>query len=261
MRGERPPVGHRGRRTGRGCGGRGRLPSRGDGRARRGSRDARTWASAPRSSRRRRPCSSRASSRTSRRPRCTTTSRCGPCSCAANTARCACSCATCSACRPRFARPVRDVGGRRARPRRGRRPDVVHPHPRGPSTIAGSDALGWVTPEGYRELLVERCVGRRARGRRRRSAGLAARRAVAAARWVCRSTGAACRTSRRSRSLDAIAPDGARIGTLANVAIHPVALGPECLAVSSDWVGPFRSGARARAGRHRRCCCPARSAT
>jgi hypothetical protein len=29
--------------------------------------------------------------------------------------------------------------------------------------------------------------------------------------------------------------------TIANVSIHPVALGPECLAVSSDWVGPFRA--------------------
>ena len=48
--------------------------------------------------------------------------------------------------------------------------------------------------------------------------------------------------------LDAIAPDGARVGTLANVAIHPVALGPECLAVSSDWVGSFRTALQARAG-------------
>ena len=38
------------------------------------------------------------------------------------------------------------------------------------------------------------------------------------------------------------------MGTLANVAIHPVALGPECLAVSSDWVGSFRTALEARAG-------------
>jgi hypothetical protein len=42
--------------------------------------------------------------------------------------------------------------------------------------------------------------------------------------------------------------DGSRVGTIANVSIHPVALGPECLAVSSDWVGPFRSALEARAG-------------
>src|SRR5437762_452896 len=40
--------------------------------------------------------------------------------------------------------------------------------------------------------------------------------------------------------LDAMGADGARIGSLSNLAIHPVALGPECLAVSADWVGPFR---------------------
>src|SRR5204863_6601939 len=48
--------------------------------------------------------------------------------------------------------------------------------------------------------------------------------------------------------LDAIGADGSRVGTLANVSIHPVALGPECLAVSSDWVGSFRRALQARAG-------------
>jgi hypothetical protein len=47
--------------------------------------------------------------------------------------------------------------------------------------------------------------------------------------------------------LDVIGLDGARLGTIANIAIHPVALGPECLAVSSDWVGPFRSQLEQRA--------------
>src|SRR6478752_4142902 len=49
-------------------------------------------------------------------------------------------------------------------------------------------------------------------------------------------------------ALDAIGSDGTRIGTLANIAIHPVALGPECLAVSSDWVGSFRTALEARIG-------------
>jgi hypothetical protein len=48
--------------------------------------------------------------------------------------------------------------------------------------------------------------------------------------------------------LDVVDPHGTRLGTLANVAIHPVALGPECLAVSSDWVGPFRRALERRAG-------------
>ena len=45
-----------------------------------------------------------------------------------------------------------------------------------------------------------------------------------------------------------VALDGSRIGTLANITIHPVALGPECLAVSSDWVGSFRRALEARVG-------------
>ena len=45
-----------------------------------------------------------------------------------------------------------------------------------------------------------------------------------------------------------IGDGGARVGTVGNVAIHPVALGPECLAVSSDWVGPFRAELERRAG-------------
>jgi hypothetical protein len=49
-------------------------------------------------------------------------------------------------------------------------------------------------------------------------------------------------------ALDVLGTDGARLGTLANISIHPVALGPECLAVSSDWVGPFRAELERRVG-------------
>src|SRR5439155_157141 len=48
--------------------------------------------------------------------------------------------------------------------------------------------------------------------------------------------------------VDVIGDGGARIGTVANVSIHPVVLGPECLAVSSDWVGPFRTELERRSG-------------
>ena len=48
--------------------------------------------------------------------------------------------------------------------------------------------------------------------------------------------------------LDVHRPDGSRIGALANVAIHPVALGPECLAVSADWIAPFRAALEADGG-------------
>ena len=122
----------------------------------------------------------------------------------------------------------------------------VHTHA-GPSTIAGSEALGWVTPEGYRELLIERCTA-------------AARDAAHAAVPASLRSGRFALPDRLSINrrdlpyeptfavLDAIALDGSRVGTLANIAIHPVALGPECLAVSSDWVGSFRGALQDRAG-------------
>jgi hypothetical protein len=122
----------------------------------------------------------------------------------------------------------------------------VHTHA-GPSTIAGSDALGWTTPAGYRELLVERSVT---------AAVAAASRAVPAqirtGRWPLPE---GLSVNRRGLPyepsfalLDVVDRAGARIGTLANIAIHPVALGPECVAVSSDWVGPFRIALEQLAG-------------
>ncbi|MEY2421106.1 MAG: hypothetical protein QOI95_1173 [Acidimicrobiaceae bacterium] len=122
----------------------------------------------------------------------------------------------------------------------------VHTHA-GPSTIEGSDPLGWITPEGYRELLVERCLAAALS-----AAANAIPASLRAGRWPLPD---GLSINRRGLPyhptfavLDAIAPDGTRVGTLANVAIHPVALGPECLAVSSDWVGPFRSALQQRAG-------------
>jgi hypothetical protein len=122
----------------------------------------------------------------------------------------------------------------------------VHTHA-GPSTIAGSEALGWATPEGYRELLVEQCTA---------AARAAAQRAVPASLRAGRfALPAELSINRRGLPyeptfavLDVLAADGSRVGTLANIAIHPVALGPECLAVSSDWVGSFRTALEGRAG-------------
>ncbi len=122
----------------------------------------------------------------------------------------------------------------------------VHTHA-GPSTLEGSHRLGWVTPHGYRETLVRRCV----------AAALAARAVSAPAslrvgRWPLPRD---LSVNRRGLPydptfavVDVIGDGGTRIGTVANVAIHPVALGPECLAVSSDWIGPFRMELERRAG-------------
>jgi neutral ceramidase len=145
-----------------------------------------------------------------------------------------------------FAMPIRDaVAAALGTTRAAVLTSCVHTHA-GPSTIAGSEALGWATPEGYRERLVERCV-------------VAATAARDATRPVSLRVGTwplptGLSINRRDLPydprfsvLDAVGVEGARVGSLANVAIHPVALGPECLAVSSDWVGPFRRELERRA--------------
>jgi hypothetical protein len=148
---------------------------------------------------------------------------------------------------PGFATPIRDaVATELGLSRAAVLTSCIHTHA-GPSTLGGSQRLGWVTPDGYRELLVARCVD-------------AAREAVTKATPVSLRTGRwplpeGLSINRRDLPyqpsfavLDVIGAAGARLGTLANIAIHPVALGPECLAVSSDWVGPFRSALAARTG-------------
>jgi hypothetical protein len=115
----------------------------------------------------------------------------------------------------------------------------IHTHA-GPSTIAGSEALGWPTPEGYRDLLVNGCV---AAAREARAAAEPAtfhyQRAVLPDGLSVNRRGYPYAPT--FAALDVRASSGARIGALANVSIHPVALGPSCLAVSSDWVGSFRN--------------------
>jgi len=146
-----------------------------------------------------------------------------------------------------YANPVRDAVGNALGLARGAvLSSCIHTHA-GPSTIAGGHRLGWVTPPGYRETLVAGCVA-------------AARAAKAAAAPATLRAGRAplpdgLSLNRRGLPyeptfalVDLLSDGGARIGTIANVSIHPVALGPECLAVSSDWVGPFRIELERRAG-------------
>ena len=146
-----------------------------------------------------------------------------------------------------FAQPIRDaVAGALGLTRAAVLTSCVHTHA-GPSTIEGSEGLGWVTPTGYRDLLVERCVSAA-----RAAATNAAPAELRAGRWPLPE---GLSVNRRGLPyqpsfavLDVVDPRGARLGTLANIAIHPVALGPECLAVSSDWVGPFRGALERGAG-------------
>lgn len=120
-----------------------------------------------------------------------------------------------------------------------------------PSTMAGTERLGWITPEGYGDTLAGGCA----------AAAVAARDGARPAvlrhgRW---SLPGGLSINRRGYPYDPwfsvldVHEDvggtaGPRIGTLANLAIHPVALGPECLAVSADWVHPFREALTARTG-------------
>ena len=117
-----------------------------------------------------------------------------------------------------------------------------------PSTMAGTDALGWHVPEGYGQTVVGGCVAAAARARDEAvDAGLRY------GRW---SLPDGLSINRRGYPYDPwfsvldIVGTGTdeRLGTLANLAIHPVALGPECLAVSADWVHPFREALQRRAG-------------
>jgi hypothetical protein len=146
-----------------------------------------------------------------------------------------------------FADPVRQAVGAAL----GLEPAAVltactHTHS-GPNAMAGGERIGWPTPEGYRELLVAGCV----------AAAEAAAAAVepAALRFARAPLPAGLSYNRRDLPhdpsfavLDVLRPDGSRIGTIANVAIHPVALGPGNLAVSADWPGVFRDALERTAG-------------
>jgi hypothetical protein len=122
----------------------------------------------------------------------------------------------------------------------------THTHS-GPSVIARTEGLGWPTPEGYADLLVSRCT----------AAAVAARRSAepVSLHYVRAPLPDGLSINRRDLPydphfavLDARRPDGSRAGLIANIAIHPVALGPQALAVSTDWVGPFRDAVEAAAG-------------
>ena len=145
-----------------------------------------------------------------------------------------------------FADPVRAaVGAAIGLERAAVLTSCVHTHA-GPSTMAGTEALGWPTPPGYLELLVERCVTAAVEAK-----AVAEDATLRFGRWALPGN---VSVNRRGHPYDpwfsALDVHGAsgRIATIANLSIHPVALGPECLAVATDWVGPFRRALESRAG-------------
>lgn len=117
-----------------------------------------------------------------------------------------------------------------------------------PSTMAGTEALGWHIPEGYGQTLTDGCVAAA-----RAATAEAAEAELRYGRWTLPG---GLSINRRGHPYDPwfslldVVRKGTddRLGTLANLAIHPVALGPECLAVSADWVHPFREALQRRAG-------------
>jgi hypothetical protein len=147
-----------------------------------------------------------------------------------------------------YANPVRDaVGAALGLGREAVLTSSVHTHA-GPSAMAGTEILGWHVPDGYGELLAARCT----------DAALAARAAAVDdvtfrfGRWPLPP---GLSINRRGHpydpwftALDVLGASGERVTTIANIAIHPVVLGPECLAVSSDWVGAFRIALEQRLG-------------
>src|SRR5262245_54280631 len=114
-----------------------------------------------------------------------------------------------------YANPVRDAVGEALGLARGAvLTSCLHTHP-GPRPIAGGHLLGWVTPEGYRDILVRGCV---AAARAAEAAAAPAR--LRAGRWPLP---AGLSLNRRGLPydptfavVDVRGADDTRIGTIAN---------------------------------------------
>jgi hypothetical protein len=119
----------------------------------------------------------------------------------------------------------------------------VHTHS-GPAAGVDLSRAGWPVPGGYPELLSRACAAAAQQA-------LAGRQSAALA-YARRPLPPGLGRNRRDLPyhptmglLVARAPDGRVLGTIGNVGIHPVALGPTCRAVSADWVGTYRAHLRA----------------
>ena len=124
---------------------------------------------------------------------------------------------------------------------------TIHTHA-APSTITGTEALGWNVPHNWREDLLASCC----------EAALAADAAARPAelRFARLGLPAALSFNRRGHGytptyavVDIVDPGGtSRIATLVNIGVHPVVLGPQNLSVSADWVGACRHEVERRLG-------------
>lgn len=125
-------------------------------------------------------------------------------------------------------------------------PSCTHTHS-GPAATRSTRRIGWPMPEAYLDVLRSGCV----------AAARAAQLSAESARlhYARGALPADLSLNRRGLPyapeiavLDVRRPDGSRVGSIANVGIHPVALGIGCRAVSGDWVTSYRSVAAADSG-------------
>lgn len=122
----------------------------------------------------------------------------------------------------------------------------THTH-HGPSCLTGSDAIGWPVPDSYRELLEQGCVAA-ALHAREHIEGAALRYARAPLPPVSFNRRGHPYADPELAVLDVVRHDGHRLGVVCNTGVHPVALGPHNLEISTDWVGPMRAELEALAG-------------
>lgn len=122
----------------------------------------------------------------------------------------------------------------------------THTHA-GPAATRAVRRIGWPVPEAYGELLAERCTQAATEAKRSaRPATLAYGRAPLPDDLSLNRRGLPYAPT--YSVLDVQGSDGNRIGSIAGVGIHPVALGITCTEISGDWVSTFREQATAATG-------------
>lgn len=111
----------------------------------------------------------------------------------------------------------------------------------GPCAMTAGELLGWPIPSGYIELLIDRAV--------EAAVEAVGRRSPAEASFARFALPQGTSMNRRGNPYEPVGC-ALRLGdvTLANVGVHPVALGSGWMQVSSDWVGPFRETLEATDG-------------
>lgn len=148
---------------------------------------------------------------------------------------------------PDFAAPVRAaVGEVLGIPAAQVLTSCVHTHS-GPAASRTMKRARWPVPTGYLELVLAGCVEAATRALH----DLAPATLGYARAPLPEGLGFNRRELPYDPSyalLEVRSPSGELRGTLANVGIHPVALGTACLAVSSDWVGVYREEFRRATG-------------